>query len=113
MSPNFIRYGGEPTEPPNRIYARIDRIELEFSEPSEPITATFDGIDASQFDSLRQNLWIDQARLSVLEVDFFDLSLRHIPAGQEGGEPRDWFEIKITSSRTPIRARQYTNLFGA
>lgn len=33
--------------------------------------------------------------------------------GQEDGKPRDWYEIKITSSRTPIRARQYTNLFGA
>jgi hypothetical protein len=112
MGANFIWYGGEPTEPPNRIYARIDRIEPEFADPDEPITVVFDGVDANQFDNVRGRFRIDYAQISVLEVDYFDPGLRRVPLDEVDEKGNYWFEIRITSSRTPVRLRQYTNLFG-
>jgi hypothetical protein len=122
MTTNFIRYGGEAGEPPNRVYARIDRIEPEFAEPNEPVTAVFDGVDAHSFESTRGRFQIESANLSVIEVDFFDPTLVavELKEGGESGEDKQdgdegspWFQIDITSTRTPIRLRQYTNLFGA
>jgi hypothetical protein len=111
MSVNFLKFGdeGERGEPPNRIYARIDRVEPEVLMQTTPVTAVFDGVDAYFFDHTHGSFAIEKAPLSVVEIDFPnpDAAPPEITLEEGGG----WVQLRLTDQQTDTPVRQYTNLF--
>jgi beta-lactamase superfamily II metal-dependent hydrolase len=118
---SYLTYYGDDVphfEPPNRVYARVDRREPPDGEPDDERTIVFDSIDADWIDELRGGAdlrWLGSSdlvdevdrRVSVVEATF---GRAEFPP--EGRTPEGrWIEIQFVDDGLPVL--HFLNLFAA